>query len=59
MKYQYLSETVTVKKVSEDGKQGVFEIEGLKPIKIEKREGLAIINGTSAMSGIAAINLIK
>ena len=29
MKYQYLSETVTVKKVSEDGKQGVFEIEGL------------------------------
>ena len=37
----------------------VFEIEGLKPIKIEKREGLAIINGTSAMSGIAAINLIK
>ncbi|MDP3956802.1 MAG: DNA-directed RNA polymerase subunit alpha [bacterium] len=29
MKYQYLSETVTIKKVSEDVRRGVFEIEGL------------------------------
>ncbi len=29
MKYQYLSEPVTIKKVYEDGKKGVFEIEGL------------------------------
>lgn len=29
MKYQYLSETVTIKTVSENAKEGVFEIEGL------------------------------
>lgn len=29
MKYQYISETVEIKKVSEDAKSGVFEIEGL------------------------------
>ncbi|MBI4119589.1 MAG: DNA-directed RNA polymerase subunit alpha [Parcubacteria group bacterium] len=29
MKYQYLSETVSVKRISEDEKEGVFEIEGL------------------------------
>ncbi|MBI2035999.1 MAG: DNA-directed RNA polymerase subunit alpha [Candidatus Liptonbacteria bacterium] len=29
MKYQYLSEPVTIKKVYEDAKKGIFEIEGL------------------------------
>lgn len=29
MEYQYLSETVSVKKVSENDKEGVFEVEGL------------------------------
>ena len=31
---------------------------GIKPLSIYKREGLAILNGTSAMTGIGAINLI-
>lgn len=31
---------------------------GLKPLKLKLRDGLAIINGTSCMTGIAAINLI-
>ncbi len=46
----YKGKTISTKKV--------FELEGLKPIRVEKREGLAIINGTAAMSGIAAINLL-
>lgn len=29
MKYQYLSETAAIKKISEDSRRGVFEIEGL------------------------------
>ena len=29
MKYSHLSETVSIKKVSEDGKKGVFHVEGL------------------------------
>lgn len=32
---------------------------GLKPINIHVREGLAIINGTSAMTGIGLINIIN
>lgn len=32
---------------------------GLKPIEIHVREGLAIINGTSAMTGIALVNIIE
>ncbi|NIG57185.1 histidine ammonia-lyase [Chitinophaga sp. Cy-1792] len=32
---------------------------GLKPIGIHVREGLAIINGTSAMTGIGLVNLIE
>jgi histidine ammonia-lyase len=32
---------------------------GLKPMKISIREGLAIMNGTSAMTGIGIINLIN
>ncbi|WP_312512764.1 HAL/PAL/TAL family ammonia-lyase [Chryseobacterium culicis] len=37
----------------------VFETEGLEPIKIEIREGLALMNGTSVMSGIGIVNAYK
>ncbi|MDV7696370.1 aromatic amino acid ammonia-lyase [Chryseobacterium soli] len=37
----------------------VFEIEGLSPIKVEIREGLALMNGTSVMSGIGIVNAYK
>jgi histidine ammonia-lyase len=36
----------------------VFEAEGLTPINMHIREGLGLINGTSAMTGIGMINLI-
>lgn len=36
----------------------VLKENGLEPIKIYIREGLCITNGTSMMSGIAAVNLI-
>ncbi len=36
----------------------VFELQGIKPISIEIREGLALINGTSVMTGIGVINTI-
>ena len=36
----------------------VFAIEGLRPIAVEIREGLALINGTSVMTGIGVINTI-
>lgn len=35
----------------------VFAKEGLKPIRIKMREGLALINGTSVMTGIGINNL--
>jgi histidine ammonia-lyase len=35
-----------------------FEKEGLKPMDVHIREGLAIMNGTSAMSGIGVLNVI-
>lgn len=35
----------------------VFEIENLKPIQVEIREGLALINGTSVMTGIGVVNV--
>lgn len=35
----------------------VFEAEGLKPISVELREGLALMNGTSVMTGIGIVNL--
>jgi histidine ammonia-lyase len=35
----------------------VFKLEGLKPINIKLREGLALINGTSVMTGIGINNL--
>src|SRR6218665_1291526 len=37
----------------------VFEIEGLQPINVEIREGLALMNGPSVMSGIGIINLFR
>ncbi|WP_312991141.1 HAL/PAL/TAL family ammonia-lyase [Chryseobacterium flavum] len=39
--------------------KAVFEIEGLEPIQIEIREGLALMNGTSVMSGIGIVNAYK
>ena len=35
-----------------------FKAEGLKPMEIHIREGLSLINGTSAMCGVGLINLI-
>lgn len=37
----------------------VFREEGLKPIEVKTREGLSLINGTSVMTGIGAINALK
>ena len=36
----------------------VFERQGIKPLAIHIREGLAIINGTSAMTGVGLVNLV-
>ncbi|RMA65744.1 HAL/PAL/TAL family ammonia-lyase [Ulvibacter antarcticus] len=38
--------------------KGVFELENLKPISVELREGLALMNGTSVMTGIGVVNTI-
>jgi histidine ammonia-lyase len=38
--------------------QTVFKTESLTPISIELREGLALMNGTSVMSGIGILNAI-
>ncbi len=37
----------------------VFELENLKPITVAFREGLALMNGTSVMTGIGIINTIN
>lgn len=37
----------------------ILDKKGLKPITIELREGLSLINGTSVMTGIGIINVIK
>lgn len=37
----------------------VFRELGLEPIRVVLREGLSLINGTSAMTGIGIINVIK
>ncbi len=37
----------------------VFETEGLEPINVEIREGLALMNGTSVMTGIGVVNVHK
>ncbi|PWK20743.1 HAL/PAL/TAL family ammonia-lyase [Xanthomarina spongicola] len=36
----------------------VFKIEKLQPISVELREGLALMNGTSVMTGIGIVNAI-
>lgn len=36
----------------------VFELENLKPITVELREGLALMNGTSVMTGVGLVNTI-
>ncbi len=36
----------------------VLEETGVKPVKLQIRDGLALMNGTSCMSGIAAVNVI-
>ena len=36
----------------------IFEQEGIQPIKVELREGLGLINGTSVMTGIGIVNTI-
>lgn len=36
----------------------VFQQLGLEPVKVRIREGLAILNGTSAMTGIGLVNII-
>lgn len=36
----------------------VFELENLEPIKVELREGLALMNGTSVMTGIGVVNVL-
>ena len=36
----------------------IFEQEGVEPIKVELREGLGLINGTSVMTGIGVVNTI-
>lgn len=36
----------------------VFKIENLQPISVELREGLALMNGTSVMTGIGIVNVI-
>lgn len=37
----------------------IFKRFGIKPLSIHIREGLAILNGTSAMTGIGIINIIQ
>lgn len=36
----------------------VFKIENLRPIQVELRDGLALMNGTSVMTGIGVVNVI-
>ncbi len=37
----------------------VFKKNNIKPLSIHIREGLAILNGTSAMTGIGLLNIIQ
>ncbi|OGA48142.1 MAG: hypothetical protein A3G25_21415 [Betaproteobacteria bacterium RIFCSPLOWO2_12_FULL_63_13] len=36
-----------------------LSLAGLKPLRLEAKEGLAIVNGTSAMAGLAAVNVFR
>jgi histidine ammonia-lyase len=49
----YVYENGVRKKASE-----VLVAHGIEPLKLELRDGLGLINGTSCMTGIAAVNLI-
>jgi len=48
--FWYKGEVVPAKKI--------YETQGLKPLEIHIREGLGLLNGTSAMTGIGAINVL-
>jgi histidine ammonia-lyase len=37
----------------------IFDRFGIRPLAIHVREGLAILNGTSAMTGIGLVNIVK
>ncbi len=37
----------------------VFAAQGIKPLAIHIREGLAVLNGTSAMTGVGMVNIIQ
>lgn len=37
----------------------VFELEGLNPIEVHLREGIALMNGTSVMTGVGLVNILK
>lgn len=37
----------------------LFEKQGIKPYVLKAKEGLAIVNGTSAMCGVAFVNLLQ
>lgn len=39
--------------------EDVFKIEKLAPIKVELREGLALMNGTSVMTGVGLVNTVN
>lgn len=41
------------------GTKEVFELENLEPIQVEIREGLALMNGTSVMTGIGIVNVYR
>jgi histidine ammonia-lyase len=38
--------------------EAIFKAQNIKPLGIHLREGLALINGTSAMTGVGMVNLI-
>ncbi|PZX48736.1 HAL/PAL/TAL family ammonia-lyase [Algoriphagus chordae] len=37
----------------------VFELAGLSPIEVHLREGIGLMNGTSVMTGIGLVNIVK
>ena len=39
------------------GTAEVFQLEDLQPVQVEIREGLALMNGTSVMTGIGVVNI--
>lgn len=41
-----------------EGEVGLSSL-GLKPLTLERRDGLALVNGTSAMTGIAVLNAMQ